>query len=118
VSPSASAAARVLTVRRPLVRPAGRPLLRAVRGVQVRRALILGFVLVALCVLRVWLAHQVMGVAYELTEARSMELRLAHEQRELEVELATLRDPRRLDAAARKRLGMTDPVRGQVIVLP
>jgi len=117
MSPSASAASRVLTVRRPLVRPAGRPLLRAVRGLQVRRALVLGLVLVALCVLRVWLAHQVMGVAYELNEARSMELRLAHEQRELEVELATLSDPGRLAEAAHRRLGMTEPGKGQVVIL-
>ena len=117
MSPPAGAAARVLTVRRPLVRPADRPLLRVVRGSHVRRALILGATLVTLCVLRVWLAHQVMGVAYELTEARSLELRLAHEQRELEVELATLRDPRRLAEAARRRLGMTDPEKGQVVIL-
>jgi len=108
----------MLTVRRPLVRPAGGRLLRAMRGWVVRRALVLGAALVALCILRVWQNHQVMRVAYDLSEARRMQLRLEHERRELELELATLRDPRRLGEAARRRLGMTEPARGQVVLLP
>ena len=113
-------AARVLTVRRPLVRPTadrGR-LLRVMRGWLVRRALVLGGVLVVLCLLDVWLRLQVMHVGYELSAARQMQLRLEHEERELEVELATLRDPGRLGELARHRLGMVDPVKGQVVVLP
>ena len=112
-------AARVLTVRRPLVRPAGhsRRLLRAVRGWLVRRVLALGAVLVALCLLQVWLRLQVVHVGYDLSAARQVELRLEHEQRELAVELATLRDPGRLDERARRRLGMTNPVPGQVVIL-
>ena len=112
-------AARVLTVRRPLVRPSGgRPrLLRVVRGWFVRRVLVLGAVLVLLSMLQVWLRLQVMHVGYELSAARQMQLRLEHEQRELEVELAMLRDPKRLDELARKRLGMTDPGKGHVVIL-
>lgn len=113
-----SAPARVLTVRRPLTRPAGRPLLRAVRGWFMPQALAMGGLLVGLCIVRVWLAHQVRGVAYELSEARAIELRLGQEQRELQVEIATLRDPRRLGTVARKRLGLTEPRPGQVVVLP
>src|SRR5204863_1072804 len=72
VSRSASAAARVLTVRRPLARPAAHParLLRAMRGWLVRRALGLGAVLVGLCLLQVWLRLQVTHVGYELSAAR------------------------------------------------
>lgn len=117
---SPPAAARVLTVRRPLVPPAGnqRRLLRAVRGWLVRRVLVLGAILVALCMLQVWLRLQVMHVGYDLSAAREMQLRLQHEQRELEVEIATLRDPARLADVARHRLGMTEPAKGQVVVLP
>jgi cell division protein FtsL len=112
-------ATRTLTVRRPLVRPvddAGR-LLRAMRGWPVRRALVLGIVLVVLCMVQVWLRLQVIHVGYELSAARRMQLRLEHEQRELAVELATLRDPGRLGDVARRRLGMSDPAKGQVVIL-
>jgi cell division protein FtsL len=113
------AATRTLTVRRPLVRPAGdaRRLLRTMRGWLVRRAFMLGAVLVALCLVQVWLQLQVMHLGYELSVARQMQLRLEHERRELDVELATLRDPGRIDALARHRLGMTDPKKGQVVTL-
>lgn len=112
---------RVLTVRRPLVRPtadAHHRLLHAMRGYFVRRVLIVGGVLLALCIVQVWLRLQVMHVGYALSAAREMQLRLVHEQHELEVELATLRDPRRIGELARKRLGMTDARSGQVVVLP
>jgi cell division protein FtsL len=111
--------ARVLTVRRPLVRPTAgsHRLLRVMRGWLVRRVLVLGGVLVVLAMLQVWLRLQVVHLGYELSAARKMQLRLEHEQRELEVELATLRDPRRLAEVARRRLGMTDPERGQVVIL-
>ena len=46
-----------------------------------------------------------------------MQLRLEHERRELEIELATLRDPARIERVAR-RLGMIAPRAGQVSVLP
>ena len=111
--------ARVLTIRRPLVRPTGNPrrLLTVMRGLVVRRALVLGAALVFLCILQVWLRLQVLHVGYELSAARRMQLRLEHEQRELEVELATLRDPGRLGDVARHRLGMIDPSKGQVVTL-
>jgi len=116
---SRSASHRMLLVRRPLVRPAGdaRRLLRAMRGLILRRAFALGAVLVALCMLHVWLRLQVVKLGYDLSAARQMQLRLEHEQRELEVELATLRDPRRLDELARRQLGMSEPRRGQVVTL-
>ena len=116
----ASASPRVLTVRRPLVRPTAdaERLLRVVRGYLVRRVVVLGAVLIVLGMVKVWLRLQVMHVGYELSAAKEIELRLLHEQRELEVEHATLRDPRRIGELARRRLGMTEPRGGQVVVLP
>jgi len=110
---------RILTVRRPLVRASGdsRRLLRAVRGFVVRRMLVLGVLLVALCIVQVWLRLQVTHLGYELSAARRMQLRLEHEQRELEVEFATLRDPGRLADVARRQLGMVEPGKGQVVIL-
>jgi cell division protein FtsL len=120
VSPPPASAARTLTVRRPLVlsRSDGGRLLRVVRRYLVRRLLGLGVVLLGLCLLQVWLRLQVLGVGYELSAARQMQLRLAHEQRELEVELATLRAPARIGELARRRLGMVEPGRDQVVALP
>jgi len=92
-------------------------MLRVMRGLLVRRVLALGALLIALSMLQVWLRLQVMHVGYELSAARQMQLRLEHERRELEVELATLRDPRRIDEMARRRLGMIEPAKGQVVVL-
>jgi cell division protein FtsL len=113
--------ARVLTVRRALLRsdPAHRPrrLLRVVRGWLMRRALVLGAVLVVLCMVQVWLRLQVTHLGYELSAAREMQLRLEHEQRELEVEVATLRDPGRLADVATRGLGMIEPGKGQVVIL-
>ncbi|MFN8544750.1 MAG: cell division protein FtsL [Candidatus Binatia bacterium] len=108
---------RVLTVRRQLVRPAGdrRRLLHAIRNGVVRRVLVLGAVLVALSMVQVWLRLQVVNVGYDLSSYREWVLRLEHERQELEVELATLRDRRRLEEIARNRLGMTEPARGQVV---
>jgi cell division protein FtsL len=112
------AAARVLGgARRPVA--AGRPALlaRVVRRVWVRRLMALGGVLVLASILHVWLRLQVIRLGYELSAARTMQLRLEHERRELEIELATLRDPARIAQGAR-RLGMTAPRAGQVTILP
>lgn len=113
-------ATRALPARRGAVRAtaARGHLVRVVRGWLVRRVLVLGGILVALCLLDVWLRLQVMHLGYDLSAARQMQLRLEHEQRELELEVAMLRDPGRLADVARHRLGMVDPAKGQVVILP
>jgi cell division protein FtsL len=110
----------VLVVRRPLVRAAGdgRHVPRIVRSQRIRRIVAPGLLLVAACVIHVWLGLQVTRVGYELSAARQVELRLTHQKRELEIELATLRNLTRIGDLARQRLGMTTPHSGQVIVLP
>lgn len=117
---TAAAPPRVLAVRRPLVRPAGDPrrLLRIMRSRLVRRMLLLGAVLIALCMTQVWLQLQVVRIGYELQAARQMAQRLDQEHRELQAELAMLRDPAQLAEVARTRLGLVDPQRGQVVPLP
>ena len=78
--------------------------------------LALGFVGVVL--MHVWLRLQVVQVGYVLSTTSKLQSRLEQENRELKVELATLISPERLEALARKRLGMVPPEKGQVIVLP
>jgi cell division protein FtsB len=111
--------ARTLNVRRPLVPPQTdrRRILQAMRRWLVRRTITLGLVLVALCMVQVWLRLQVVDIGYQLSAARQMQERLEQQRRELEVELAMLRDRAHLAALAQKRLGMRDPEKGQVVEL-
>jgi cell division protein FtsL len=83
----------------------------------VRRTLTLGLVLVVLCMVQVWLRLQVVDIGYQLSAARQMQDRLEQQRRELEVELAMLRDRSHLAVLAQKRLGMHDPEKGQVVEL-
>ena len=112
-------AARTLTVRRPLVAPETdrRRIIQAMRRWLVRRTLTLGLVLVALAMAMVWVRLQVTEIGYQLSAARQMQERLEQQRRELEIELATLRDRPHLAEVAAKRLGMRDPDKGQVVEL-
>ena len=112
-------AARTLTVRRPLVAPEidRRRFVQAMRRWLVRRTLALGLVLVGLAMAMVWVRLQVTEIGYQLSAARQMQERLEQQRRELEVELAMLRDRAHLAELATKRLGMRDPDKGQVVEL-
>jgi cell division protein FtsL len=81
-------------------------------------ALLLSLCLVAVVLLHVWLRLQVVRMGYALSTTSKLESQLEQERRELTVELATLSSPDRLEAMARKRLGLVTPEKGQVIVLP
>jgi len=88
-----------------------------------RRRQKLAVALLALCLmgvalLHVWLRLQVVHMGYALSTTSKLQNQLEQESRELKVELATLTSPDRLEAMARKRLGLAPPEKGQVIVLP
>lgn len=108
-----------LSVRRPLVRPASDPrrLVRVMRSRIARRITVLGAVLVLLCLVQVWLRLQVVDFGYQLSAARKLSQRLDHEHRQLRAELATLQDAAALSDAARGKLGLVEPHKGQVIEL-
>ena len=110
---------RPLTVRRPLVAPEmeRRRFVQAMRRWLVRRTIALGLVLVGLAMAMVWVRLQVTEIGYQLSAARQMQERLEQQRRELEVELAMLRDRAHLAELATKRLGMRDPDKGQVVEL-
>jgi cell division protein FtsB len=115
----ATGAPHTLAVRRPLVRPATDPrrLMQAMRGRLTRRVTALGAILLLLCLLQVWLRLQVVDIGYQLSAARKMEERLDHERRQLRAELATLQDTAALADAARARIGLAEPQKGQVVDL-
>jgi cell division protein FtsL len=83
------------------------------------RTLALGAALVvAITLVLVWVRLQTVHTGYRLSAARHLAHRLEQEQRELELEIATLTSPRRLEALARERLGMGPPAPGQIVSVP
>jgi cell division protein FtsL len=94
---------------------------RAARAERRRRVLHYGIILLCFALvvlLHVWLRLQVVNQGYVLSATAKLQQRLEQEQRELKVELGTLTSPERLEAMARRRLGLRPPEKGQVIVLP
>lgn len=81
-------------------------------------SLLLGLCLVGLALLHVWLRLQVVRLGYVLSTKSKLHSQLEQESRELKVELATLISPERLETMARSRLGMAEPEKGQVVILP
>lgn len=81
-------------------------------------ALLLGLCLVLLALLHVWLRLQVVHLGYVLSTTTKLQNQLEQENRELQLEIATLTSPDRLQAMARTRLGLVEPGKGQVVVLP
>jgi len=72
----------------------------------------------SLALLHVWLRLQVVHMGYLLSTTSKLQTQLEQENRELRVELASMTSPDRLEAMARRRLGLTPPQKGQVIILP
>lgn len=76
----------------------------------------LGFLGAAL--LHVWLRLQVVHLGYVLSTTSKLQSQLEQENRQLKVELATLTARERLESLARQQLGMVEPRKGQVVILP
>jgi cell division protein FtsL len=74
--------------------------------------------LIGVLLIHVWLRLQVVHLGYVLSTATKLQNRLEQENRELKIELATMTSPDRLEALARRRLGLVPPEKGQIIVLP
>jgi len=88
-----------------------------------RRRRVLRYSVVLLCfasvvLLHVWLRLQVVNQGYALSATTKLQQRLEQEQRELRLEYATMTSPERIEALARRRLGLRPPEKGQVIILP
>ena len=70
--------------------------------------------LVALGVFHVWSRSRVLAAGYELGRLESEHRQLLAERDRLNLEVATLRSPGRLERFARERLGMAPPAPGAV----
>lgn len=63
----------------------------------------------------VWLRLSIIRTAYEINETTKM-INQAHQDREmLQLKVAALRSPRRLELLARTKFGLTQPRIGQVV---
>ncbi len=65
-----------------------------------------------------WCRVQSMKVSYEISKAMALRKELAKLEKDLTIELAHLRSPRRLTRMARKRFGLQMPMPEQVVMLP
>jgi cell division protein FtsL len=79
------------------------------------RGALLVALLAAVGVFHVWSHARVTGAGYRLEELRVRQKDLAAEQARLELEVAALRAPGRLEQYARARLGMAPPAPGSVV---
>lgn len=81
-------------------------------------SLLLGLCTVGLALLHVWLRLQVVHLGYVLSTTSKLQNQLEQENRELKLELATLSSPQRLEEMARVRLGLKEPEKDQVVIMP
>jgi cell division protein FtsL len=71
--------------------------------------------LIALCAfLYAWQHFETIQLRYELESLRSERAQATELNQELKLEMAGLRAPERIDLIARRQLGLTAPVTGQV----
>ena len=73
--------------------------------------------LLAVALIYVWSHIHMTELEYELARELTAQEQLLDEQKKLNVELATLKSPQRIEAIAFNRLQMTYPERNQVILL-
>lgn len=82
---------------------------------RVMAGLLLAAPLAAVGVFHVWSRTRVQGVGYELGRVEAEHRLLLAERDRLNLEVATLRSPGRLERFARERLGMAPPAPGAVV---
>ncbi len=64
-----------------------------------------------------WQHYQWIQYGYRIEEAQKKKEQLAEISRQLRLERASLRNPQRIDAIARRQLGMVVPAPGQLVTL-
>jgi cell division protein FtsL len=64
----------------------------------------------------VWQHIQVVRMGYEIEHLQAERLSLVRQESELRFEVARLRSLRRVEEVARRQLGLTSPMSGQVVI--
>lgn len=78
----------------------------------------LGVLILAGTLLYVWQHIHVVRMGYEIEQLREQQAALMQENKTLRLERGQLRSLKRVEAIARKRLGMVTPKSGQVVLIP
>jgi cell division protein FtsL len=71
-------------------------------------------VLVGSALFYVWTRHEVTSWGYSISRATERQSQLKEMNRELRLEVASLRSPSRIESIARKELGLDFPKPGQI----
>ncbi len=79
------------------------------------RRVALGAILAAGGLLYAWQHYQCIQLRYRLEELRAERGQAAELHQQLQLEVASLRSPMRIDTLARRELGLTMPAPGQVV---
>jgi cell division protein FtsL len=80
------------------------------------RHLMIAGVVAAVLLAYTWQRYKCLQFSYQYEQVKQTETQAAELNRELRVELATLRSPARIDLLARNKLGMTVPQPAQIIL--
>lgn len=78
------------------------------------RTAALGSVIAAIFMLYVYQHFRCIDLSFQLEDLKSQHMKAAALNSELKLEIASLRNPMRIDAIARRRLGLTEPLPTQV----
>jgi len=78
------------------------------------RLVLLGGMLAVSAFLYAWQHFETIQLRYDLESLRSERAQAAELNQELKLEIAGLRSPGRIDTIARRQLGLTAPIPGQV----
>lgn len=73
--------------------------------------------LVIMAIGTVWLRLSIVRMTYSVSQTDRMILNLQHERDKVDLRLASLRSPRRLEALARSRFGLSQPRADQVVYI-
>jgi len=92
-------------------------LVRHVEPVKMRnlfRTVALGGIMAAFCMLYIYQHFRCIDLSFQLEELKGRQVLAQAANSKLKLEIATLRDPRRIDVIARHQLGLTQPTANQV----
>jgi len=97
--------------------PAESPEEKTSKGLRYSPLMIGAFILMGVALLYVWSHLRMTDLEYKVAEEMNRKEQLLEEQRQLKVEVATLKAPNRIESIVREKLQMTYPQREQVIHL-
>jgi len=78
------------------------------------RTVVLGGIVAAFFMLYIYQHFRCIDLSFQLEDVRALQARVASLNSSLKLEIASLRNPMRIDVIARRQLGLTEPLPTQV----